>query len=1042
MSENTKEWRFPASFGQERIWLTNQLDPTSAVYNLPCQIRQDQPLSAEQWRRALGLVVDRHEILRACLVLDGDALVQVVRADVPIEPEVHDLRALPENEREQRAAELALAVARRPIPTDAAPLWRALLCRLAEDEWVLTFVVHHAVFDATSVVVFARDLNEACDAVHQGREPRWTELAIQYPDYAAWQRGQVEAGALAQQLDYWRAHLAGMPAVHTVPTDRPRPAEVTFDGDQVDFVLPEGLLERATDVGGRLSATPFLVLFAGYVALLSRISRADEVVVGVPVAGRDLPELAPLVGMFVNQLAIRVDCGGDPTFADLVGRARTVLLDAMDNGQAPFQLVAQTVVTERDAGVQPLYQLGFNFIPDSGLEPIPYATAQDDLTVDLTRDRGRLLYRTDLFDRATAESLVQRYLRVLAAALDDPRLALSDLPLLSESERERVLHTWNDTAAPYPDTATVHGLVEQRARSTPDAVAVELGGRKLTYVELNAAANRVAHRLRGLGAAPGTVVGVCAPNSADLLVGLLGVLKSGAAYVPLDPDHPAERKALIAADAAVGAVLTSGTVELPPAWAASDPAEQGGPTVLALDDPGQWAELPEHDPLPTARAGDLAYVLYTSGSTGRPKGVQVEHRAVVAYLSWACRQYPGLSGRALLHTSASFDLTVTTLFGPLLAGGTIVDAAAGRPTFVKATPTHLALLSEEEFPSGDLVLGGETLTGDAVTAWRQRYPDTTITNEYGPTEATVGCVAARFTPGEPLPPGPVSIGRPMPNVRAYVLDERLRPVPPGVVGLLYVAGPQLARGYLGRPELTAERFPELEVAGGRVYATGDLARWRIDGTLDYLGRGDDQIALRGYRIEPGEVEAALRTLPGVREAAVAVRDGNLVGYLVGPPAADPDGVAAWSSALRKVLPDYLVPTGYVVLDALPVAPSGKLDRAALPTPERGSGQPFVAPRTAAEELVAELFTDVLGADRVGAHDDFFALGGNSLSAMRLLARLMRQTAVELGVRELFSLSTVAGLAAEVEQRMLAALDELSDEEVQRLLAEEQGNERA
>ncbi|WP_410653324.1 non-ribosomal peptide synthetase [Amycolatopsis sp. cmx-4-54] len=1003
---DTKEWTFPASFGQERIWLSGQLDPASPVYNLHCQARLDRPLTAEQWRAALGVIVGRHEALRTSFRMDGGALMQVVHAEVPIEPEVHDLRDLPADAREDRLAELVGDVSRGAIPLDSPPPWRAQVCRMADDEWVLTFVVHHTVFDAGSVLVLGAELGEACDAVFEGREPKLPELSIQYPDYSAWQRGQLEASS--EQLDYWRKQLAGLPPVHGLPTDRPRPPELTFAGDQVHFALPDGLIDRVGELSRELSASPFMVLLAGYAALLSRLSRVDDVVVGVPVAGRDLPELADLIGMFVNQMAVRIDCSGAPAFTELVGRVRTTLLEAIDHSQVPFQAVAEAVGTERDPGVQALYQLGFNFLPDSGLEPIRSATAKDDIAIDLTSVDGRLVYRTDLFDRETAEAVAERYVRLLTAAIADPARSVADLPLLSDDERELVLNSWNPVAT--SETTTVHARFEAQVRRTPDAPAVDFGGVRLTYAELNARANRVAHRLRELGAGPGTVAGVCVPNSADLLTGVLGVLKSGAAYVPLDPDNPAPRQALILADAGVPFVLVTGESTL-------------DTKTLVLDDPAEWSAAGTDDPEPAAGPGDVAYVIYTSGSTGRPKGVEVEHQAVDTYLAWAREAYPGLAGRALLHTSSSFDLTVTTLLGTLTAGGAVVD---GNPTFVKATPTHLAVLAEELFPTGELVLGGEALTAETVQPWRERHPGTLVVNEYGPTEATVGCVVHRIEPGDELPPGPVPIGRPVPGTRVYVLDERRQPVPPGVPGELYVAGSQLARGYLGLPDLTAEKF--IEGPYGRMYATGDLARWRRDGTLDYLGRVDEQVKLRGYRIEPGEVEAALRELPEVRDAAVAVRGDTLVGYVVG----STEGAA---DALRKTLPEYLVPTRFVTLDALPMAASGKLDRAALPDPEPGEAPAYVAPRTAAEELVAEVLGELLGIDDLSAHDDFFARGGNSLLAIRAMARIRKQVEVDIPVRGLFTLTTVAGLAAEIERRLAEDLDQLSDEEVQRQLAE-------
>ncbi|MEV6521218.1 amino acid adenylation domain-containing protein [Longispora sp. NPDC051575] len=1024
-------WEFPASFGQERVWLANQLDPGSPVFNLPVQVVLPVSAEADQLTAALSEFVRRHEPLRTAFRLDDGVLTQVVHAEVPVDARVEDLRDLPAEARAARIAEAGLAMARAAIPTDHAPLWRALLSRVADDRWLLTFVVHHIVFDAGSYLVLSSELEELATAAAQGRPARLPELAIGYPDYAVWQRQQLTDQVKDLHLGYWRGQLAGAPDVHTVPTDRPRPAQLGYAGDEVRFHLPAGMLDDVTAIGRTLSATPFMVFLAAYAATLSRLSGQGDLVVGVTTAGRELPELEPLVGMFINQLAIRVDTAADPSFAGLVGRVRTAVLDAMEHGALPFQTVVEALVPGRDPSTQPLYQLGFNFIPHTGIEPVAYNTTKDDLAFDVTADECRLLYRTDLFDRSTAESVVARYLRLLAGALADPDTAVSELPLLSAEEHEAVLHGWNATAADVPERTLPDLFAEQVAR-TPDATALRHGSETLTYSELSGRVAGVARRLRGLGVGPESVVGVHAEPSVDLVVGLLGALEAGAAYVPLDPDLPDDRLAYMVADTGAKVVLTCGKL-------ASEVAQ------LRLDDPDEWAGAPETAGS-VAGPGNLAYVLYTSGSTGRPKGVMVEHRSVTAYLAWSRHTYPGLAGRALVHSPVAFDLTVTGLFGPLTAGGTVelaslAEPPAEAPTFLKATPSHLALLAtlpDESSPTGDLVLGGEALSADAVDAWRARHPGAAVINEYGPTEATVGCVAARIAPGEPLPAGPVSVGRPIWNTRIHILDGNLRLVPPGVPGELYVAGVPVTRGYLGRPGLTADRFLPCPYGppGQRMYRTGDLARWRSDGTVDYLGRADEQLKLRGYRIEPAEIEAVLRDRPGVREAAVVARedtpgDPRLVGYLVGD--TDP---ATLPAALGAVLPDYMVPSAFVVLDALPLTPNGKLDRRALPAPGPAVARPFAAPEGAAEELVAEVFAELLGLDRIGADDDFFELGGNSLLAIRAIARLRSRTGVTIPTRGLFTHSVVAQLAAEIERTLAEELDQLSDAEIEQLLAEE------
>ena len=1021
----TRTWTFPASSGQERVWLAQQLDPGSPVFTVPAAVRL-RAASGADVVAALRAVVARHESLRTALELRDGELVQVVHAEVPVAPPVLD------------GPEPEGAMIDTVIDTASAPLWRARVVRLGPDEWLLDAVVHHAVFDAASLTVLAGELAELCAAHREGREPRLPELAVQYPDYAAWER-RGAAGPVAQaQLAHWRERLAGLPAVHGVPTDRPRAAELGYAGAEVRFAFPPGLPAAVDALAARLSATPFAVLLAAWAALLGRSSGSDDVVIGTTTWGRDRPELGALIGMFVNPVVLRIDLGGEPTGAELVGRVRRTVLDATEHAAVPFQAVVGVVRTRRDPGVQPLYQLGVNLLPGSGLEPSVATTAQDDLGLDLAPTEGRLRYRTALFDAATAGAVVARYLALLDALVAGPDRPVADLPLADDAERVRVA-AWGTgpPPAPAPD-AVLHELVAARAAVEPNALAVEGEGASWTRAGLAARAAGVAHHLRGLGVGPGSVVAVCGAPSPPVVAALLGVLSAGAAYLPLDPATPPERLALLVADAGARVLLA----------VAEGPAPDGVPdgvTVLRLDADPWWEGHPAESPAGGAGPGDPAYVIHTSGSTGRPKGVVVEHRAVVAYLRWACGAYPGLAGRAHLHSSIAFDLSVTALFGPLLAGGSVrtgpLTGAGPAPTFLKATPSHLDLLAAlpaAASPTVDLVLGGEALTAAALAPWRARHPGVAVTNEYGPTEAAVGCVAARIAPGEPLPPGPVPIGRPVAGMRALVLDPRGAPVPAGVVGELLVAGPQLARGYLGRPGPTAERFVLRD--GERCYRTGDLVRWRADGALEYRGRADDQVSLHGYRIEPGEVVTALRACDGVRDAAVVLREDvpgvpRLVGYLAGT--ADPAAVVA---RLRAALPAHLVPSALVPVDALPLTPNGKLDRARLPPPPVPGTADDRAPATAAEELVAEIVADLLGLDRVGADADLFALGGDSLVAIRAATRIREAVDVDVPVRAVFAHPTVAGLAAEVERLLAEELDQLDDTEVDALLA--RGGDRA
>ncbi|WP_422751933.1 non-ribosomal peptide synthetase [Micromonospora sp. WMMD708] len=1037
----TREWTFPASFAQERVWIANQLDPASPVYNVsvPCRLPAD--LDADAATEVFGQVVARHEALRTHLRVDDGTLVQVVREHEPPRLPVDDLRGLPDPERLRRSDALRAELARTPIPLDAPPLWRARLIRF-DDGWTLLLVVHHAVFDSHSAVLFGAEVAAFARAASTGAPAAVPELPIQYADFAVWQRDQLTGAERDRQLAFWTSHLAGAPKATGLPLDRPRPAQLGFAGDEVRFDLPAGLLDRIARLAAASAATPYMVLLAGFAALLSRISGDTDVVVGVSTAGRESAELTPLIGMFVNPVALRCDVAGDPRFTDLLGRVRDGLVDALEHGQTPFQAIVEAVAPERDPSVQPIFQTALNFIPDSGLDPVELGTTKDDLAFDITTGESRLVYRTDLFDRTTAEAVVARYVRLLDAAVADPRQPVSALPLLADAERELVLGGWAGTAAAGP-SATVVDEVQRQVAATPDATALVCGDVTLTYAQLNAAANRLARTLVGRGVGPETRVALALPRGPELLVAILAVLKAGAAYVPVDTGYPAGRIGYLLADAAPALVLAvAETATLVPADAllidgAARPTGDADAAGTDLTDADRVAPLrPEHP----------GYVLYTSGSTGRPKGVVVEHRAIVAYLAWARDTYPGLAGTALLHSPVSFDLTVTGLLGPLTAGGAVrlagIDSPAarvgGRPTFLKVTPSHLPLLEEALSPTTDLVIGGEALTGEQLADWRAAHPDVAVVNEYGPTEATVGCVAARLAPGQPVPAGPVSIGRPTATSRVYLLDAAFQPVPPGVVGELYVAGDQLARGYLGRPGLTAERFLPCPYGppGRRMYRTGDLARWRADGTLDYLGRRDDQVKVRGMRIELGEIEAAMREHPEVHQAAVAVRtdsgEPTLVGYHVGT--AEEAHLAA---ELARELPAHLVPAAFVRLDALPLTPNGKLDRAALPAPpESVAGDGYVPPRTDAETLVAEVYADILQVEKVGALDDFFALGGNSLRGMRAMARIRAEVDVDLPMRALFGSPVVADLAAQIEAQIAAELDDLSETEVAALLAAE------
>ena len=1028
------------SFSQERIWFFENWSKGTAAYNQPWALDLSGRLDVDALTAALGDVVARHEILRTTFDLDTDRPTPVFRPELTVGLRRHDLAG--RADRRARAEELLTTLAREPFDLAAGPLLRCDLLRLGVEDHVLLLTLHHLVNDGASLEVLLGELATCYDARLLGETPRLAPVPLTYADVAAWQRSVLPGEVTDEAVAHFARELDGAPALLELPTDRPRPTVPSYVGDTVEFGLPDDLGWSVRRLARERGTTPFVILLAAFQTLLHRYSGQSDVVVGTTCANRDRPELENLVGPFFNSLALRADLTDDPSFEDLVDQAARRALGAFARQEVPFETVVEHLAPQRDSSRSPLFQVLLELAePPVGTPPrglswssrlIATATSKLDLTLTFTDTgttfTGLATFATDLFDRATVHRLLRSLETVLAHACDEPDTRVSALEVIADHDRA-LIESVNDTAAPRDTATTLHHRFERQAATTPDALAVRCGDRTLTYAELNAAANRLAWRLREHGVGPEVPVALCLDRSVDMLVAMLGVLKAGGAYVPIDPGYPAERRRLLAetTDLLVGSHSVAGD------W-------HHGPAVwLDVEPLDGW---PSANPPATAHADNLAYVIYTSGSTGTPKGVLVAHSGLVNYLDWCLRDYVGsATGGAPVFSSYAFDMLVPNLYAPLLCGQPVhllpADATPaevgellvrGAPyAFVKLTPGHLDLLVEQLEPDQaaalctTLVVGADAFPSRSLAAWRKLDQDTTVLNEYGPTEASVAnCVlrtGAEF--GHDLVP----IGAPIPNTTMHVLDDRLRPVPVGVAGELYIGGDCVVRGYHGRSALTAERFlpdPFADVPGARLYRTGDLGRLSPDGNFEFLGRADDQLKIDGFRVEPGEIEATLAQVPGVRQAAVvAVADRagarRLVGYLVREPTANLGDVRGH---LAQRLPRHLVPSALVEVAAIPLNANGKLDRAALPAPEFGTSTeatPDARPSTAVQRVVRSLWAEVLDRpeEGIGTRDDFFGIGGRSLDVVRLTSRIRDTLRVRVSAARVFRAPTVEAIAESV-----------------------------
>ncbi|RKH39334.1 non-ribosomal peptide synthase/polyketide synthase, partial [Corallococcus sicarius] len=1050
----SREGRLVPSFAQQRLLFIDQLQPDSPLYNIPSAVLLEGLLDTDALERALAEVRRRHESLRTTFHVDDAGPRQHITSDAGLPLARHDLRHLPPSERMSEALRLASREAQRPFALDRGPLVRAALLQLEPACHVLTLTMHHIVSDGGSMLLLVREVAALYEAFRAGQPSPLPELSVQYTDFAHWQRQWLQGGALESQLDWWRQELQGVPQVLELPTDRPRPRAQSFRGAAMPVHYPRALSDSVRAFSQREGVTPFMLLMAAFQVLLHRYSGQADFCVGSPTAGRNVAETEGLIGFFVNNLVLRVRLGGDPTFRELLAQVRETTLGAFAHQELPFERLVEALQPVRDLTRSPLFQTVFVLqqdvlpelkLPGLSLRPLTLEqhTAKFDLLLSLTDTAdglvGSLEYGTDLFDGATAARMVEHLHQLLLGILADPSRRISRLPLLAQAERHRLLREWSGPRASSPASACVHHQFEALAARTPDAVAVTFEDTHLSYGELNARANRLAWRLRGLGVGPETLVGLCVERSLEMVVGILGILKAGGAYVPLDPAYPRERLAFMLEDSRVPVLLTQ------QALVATLPEHTA--TVLCLDAAPEPASERQDNPVSGVTSEHLAYVIYTSGSTGKPKGAQLAHGRITRLFSATQPWFHfGANDVWTLFHSYAFDFSVWELWGALIHGGRLVVVPywvsrspeafhallkQERVTVLNQTPSAFRQLiqvdSATSGPSGlalrNVIFGGEALEFASLRPWFARHPDTRprLVNMYGITETTVHVTYRPLRAEDAQGTTGSIIGVPIPDLQLYVLDAHLQPAPIGVPGELYVGGMGLARGYLARPALTAERFipdPFSDAPGARLYKSGDRARYLVDGSLEYLGRGDFQVKLRGFRIELGEIEAALAQHGSLREAAVLVREDSpghkrLVAYAVPAPGAALD-VEALRAHLKARLPEYMVPAAFVSLTELPLTSHGKLDRGALPAPEQAVPEAaFVAPVTPVEQTLAALWAQVLGVVRVGLSDNFFALGGDSILSLQVIARAQR-AGLRLTPRQLFQHQTVAELARVVE----------------------------
>lgn len=1080
--------QFPLSYSQQRLWFLDKLEPDSALYNIAPALRLKGPLNVSALTRSFSEIIRRHEVLRTVFhEIDGEP-VQIINPPFEMEIPVVGLEDVSADRLDDKIRTLAVKEATTPFNLSTGPLMRVRLLRISEEDHVLLVTMHHIVSDNWSTGLLIRELMALYDGNVNGTSVRLPDLPVQYADFAAWQRKWLSGKTLENQLTYWKKQLAGVDTVLNMPLDFPRPAYMTTNGDYITFSLDEETSARLNNLARQNDVTLFMLLTALFEVLLYKYSGQQNFCLGTPIANRNRQETETLIGFFVNTLVLRADIAGDLSFTGLLKYVKETTLNAYAHQDLPFETLVESLQPERNMSTSPLFQVMFvlNNAPMQSLQlsgldiellEFENKTSKFELILNAYEDKTglkfKLEFNTDLYLPDTINRLISHYRQLISSVLDNPGARLSDLEMMTVDEKHLLLSVWSQPEKQYNQRTNLVRLIEKQAEVTPQNVALKLTEEQLTYADLNERANRLAHLLAGRGIKAGQIVGVCLDRSADLIVAMLAVFKSGGVYLPLDPTYPADRLNFMLTDSRAVLLITRTDTQ--------DQFKSGSAELLCMDTIGEQlaAQSPENLNL-KIRETDTAYVIYTSGSTGQPKGVEVSHYAISNHCLDIVDYYQlSPQDNVLQFAALNFDASLEQILPTFMAGATLCmrendiwEISKFHEKIIQFDLTVINLPTAywnqlcrewaehaEQVPSSRLrlvIVGGDVFSADALTAWHKTaMRHIRLLNAYGPTEAVI--TSATFEVPEDFSGSHIPIGRARANRHFYILDTDGHPVPIGIAGELHIGGDILAKGYLDQPGLTAGRFIENPFSEdeGRLYKSGDLVRWLPDGNVEFIGRVDDQVKLRGFRLEPGEIVHQLQTMPEIKEAIVTLRRDNrnekfLAAYYVPAEGCHPSLTQMRDYLLQK-LPDYMVPAAFVELDQLPLDPSGKIDRRSLPDPELARlslNTEFIAPRNETEETLAGIVQTILNIEKVGIHDNFFELGGHSMMATQVISRIREHFDVELSLRTLFERPTVEQLAlaitearagdqdnAELES-MLDEIENLSNDEIDKLLNEE------